>query len=67
MGHKDDPFILASQANQIFYVDDMMESGWSITISAKPRNISPNNDQDKIVTLDELNTTNTELVEIDYS
>ena len=27
VGHKDDPFILASQANQMFYLDDPMESG----------------------------------------
>ena len=26
MGHKDDLFILASQAKQVFYVDDPMES-----------------------------------------
>ena len=30
VGHEDDPFILASQANQVFYVDDPMERGWSI-------------------------------------
>ena len=32
--NKDNPFILASQANQVFYVDDSMESGWSIALSA---------------------------------
>ena len=67
MGHKDDPFILASQANQLFYVDDSMESRWSIALSAEPRIISPDNDQDEVETLEELNTTNNELVEIDDS
>ena len=67
LGHKYDPFILASQVNQMFYVDDPMESGWFIAFLVEPRNISPDNDQDKIKTLDELNTTNKELVEIDYS
>ena len=42
--HKDDPFILAFQANQVFYVDDLMESGWSIAISAERWNIYPDND-----------------------
>ena len=27
VGHKDDHFILTSQANQVFYVDDQMKSG----------------------------------------
>ena len=67
VGYKDDPFIWAFQMNQVFYVDDPMESGWSIAFLAKPRNISPNNDQDEVETLEELNTTNIELVEIDYS
>ena len=65
--HKDDPFILVSQANQVFYVDDPMESRWSIALSTEPRNISLDNEQDKIETLKELNTTNKELVETDDS
>ena len=65
MGHKDNHFILAFQANQVFYVDDPMESGSSIALLTKPRNIRPNNDQDEVEALEQLNTTTKELVEID--
>ena len=58
MGHKDNPFILVFQANQMFYVDELMKSGWSIALSAEPRNICPDNDQDGVETLEKLNTTN---------
>ena len=51
----------------MLYVDDPMESGWSITLSVEPRNISPDNGQDEVETLKQLNTTNKELVEIDDS
>ena len=44
MEHKDVPFILASQENQVFYVNDLMESRRSITLLAEPRNIYPDND-----------------------
>ena len=67
MEHKDDHFILASQANQVFYVDDPMENGRSIALLVEPRNISPDNDQDEVEKLEELNRTNKELVEIDDS
>ena len=33
VGHKNDNFILVFQANQFFYVDDPMESGWSLVLS----------------------------------
>ena len=52
MRHKDDHFLLASTINQVFYVDNPMESGWFTTLLAEPRNISPNNDQDKVETLE---------------
>ena len=44
-----------------------MKSGQSIALSAKPRKISHDNDQGEVETIDELNTTNKELVEIDDS
>ena len=57
MRHKDDPFILDYKANQVFYVDDPIESGWSIALSTEPRNIRPDNNQHEVETLDQLNTT----------
>ena len=44
-----------------------MESGWSIAFLVELRNISSDNDQNEVETLEELNTTNTYLVEIDDS
>ena len=41
-----------------------MENGWSIALSTKQRKISSDNDQDQVETLEELNITNKELVEI---
>jgi hypothetical protein len=35
VGCKDDTFILASQAQQIFYVDDPIDSKWSIVLQGK--------------------------------
>ena len=65
ISYKNYPFMLASQSNQVFYVDVLMKSGWSTTLSAEPRNISPDNNQNQVKTLEELNITNKELVEID--
>ena len=62
MGHKDDPFILVSQRNQVFYVDNSMESGWFIEILVEPINISPDNDEYEVETLEQLNTTTKELI-----
>ena len=36
LGHKDDPFILASQANPIFYVDDPINKHLSVVLSYDP-------------------------------
>ena len=33
IGHKSDPFILASQAKQVFYVEDQLDPKWSIVLS----------------------------------
>ena len=40
---------------------------WKVSLSAEPRNISPDNYKDEVETLEKLNTTNKELVEIDDS
>ena len=34
---KDDPYILSSQANQVFYVDDEKDKGWAHVVRVKPR------------------------------
>ena len=51
----------------MFYVDDPIASGGSSALSTELRNISPENDQDEVETLEQLNTTNKELIEIDDS
>lgn len=38
LGHKDDPFILASQARQVFYVQDQLNKKMSIVFMTPPRN-----------------------------
>lgn len=32
IGHKNDPFILASQAKQVFYVEDQVDRRWPIVL-----------------------------------
>ena len=44
-----------------------MKSGWSIALSGESRNSYPDNDQDEVETLEQLNTTTKEFVEIDDS
>ena len=36
IGHKSDPFILASQAQQVFYVEDQVDPRWFVVLS-RPR------------------------------
>ncbi|XP_022039410.1 uncharacterized protein LOC110942026 [Helianthus annuus] len=38
LGHKDDPFILASQARQVFYVKDQLDKKMSIVFMTPPKN-----------------------------
>ena len=65
VGHKDDPFILASQAKQVFYIDDPLENGWSVVLSTEPRKMRKNDDLVKVDVLDELNTISKDLGDID--
>ena len=37
IGHKDDCFILASQAKQVFYVQDPSNPQWSVVLNNNPR------------------------------
>ncbi|XP_042387441.1 uncharacterized protein LOC121979516 [Zingiber officinale] len=36
-GHKNDEFLLASQVNQVFYIDDPLTKGWSIVLPVPNR------------------------------
>jgi len=36
LGSHDDPFIMASQAKQIFYVSDPVDNNWSVVVPGKP-------------------------------
>nr|GEY85196.1 hypothetical protein [Tanacetum cinerariifolium] len=36
---QDDPFIISSQARQVFYMDDLKDAGWSHVIVAFPRDM----------------------------
>ena len=60
-------FILASQTNQLFYVDDLTESRWSIGLSTELRNISPHSKWGKAKILKKLNAISKYLVYIDDS
>ena len=44
-GHKQDPFILASQATQVFYVTDPADNRWSVVLSTKKRNANECDDE----------------------
>lgn len=35
----DEPFILASQAMQVYFVDDPMDKDWSAVVQSKPRGL----------------------------
>ncbi|XP_075486329.1 uncharacterized protein LOC142525932 [Primulina tabacum] len=37
IGHKNDSFVLASQVNQVFYIDDPLQKGWSIVLPVPNR------------------------------
>ncbi|XP_075497779.1 uncharacterized protein LOC142535021 [Primulina tabacum] len=37
IGHKNDSFVLASQVNQVFYIDDLLQKGWSIVLPVPNR------------------------------
>ncbi|XP_070660442.1 uncharacterized protein [Malus domestica] len=39
LGFKEDPFILASQALQAFYVDDTIEKDWHVVVRTQPRDL----------------------------
>lgn len=44
-----EPFILSSQAQQVFYVEDPTENGWHVVVKTKPRDSF---DMDPVLSLD---------------
>ncbi|XP_056697847.1 uncharacterized protein [Spinacia oleracea] len=40
LGHHDEPFIMASQATQVFYMSDPSEKSWSVVIQGKRHGIA---------------------------
>ena len=59
LGQKDEPFILASQANPVFYVDDPMNKDLSVVLSSTPRGIHAE-ENDEVEEIEELSTPHTE-------
>ena len=37
IGHKTDPFILATQAKQVFYINDPIDAQWSVVLAKQPK------------------------------
>ncbi|CAI8588911.1 unnamed protein product [Vicia faba] len=49
--HEDnEPYIQASEAHMVFYVDDESEQGWSIHVHLKPRDLYDMGENDEIMT-----------------
>lgn len=48
-----EPFILASQAHQVFYVADSVDKGWQVVIKTAPRHVY---DMDEQTSLDDVET-----------
>ncbi|XP_040869857.1 uncharacterized protein [Glycine max] len=45
IGYKDEPFIMAVQARQVFYVEDPSDSTWSVVLQGKTSGIPADTDQ----------------------
>ena len=43
---KDDPFILASQVKQVFYVQDPLENDWYVFLTCPPKGLRNSNSYD---------------------
>ncbi|XP_028104536.1 uncharacterized protein LOC114303594 [Camellia sinensis] len=46
IGHEDDPFILASQAKQVFYVQDQLDPRWSVVLEPPQKQYSCEKDDE---------------------
>ena len=49
MAHKFDPFILTSQAKQVFYVQDQLDQRWSIVLSTPQKDFFNREDSNDFV------------------
>ncbi|KAL6319770.1 hypothetical protein AAG906_036828 [Vitis piasezkii] len=49
VAHKLDSFILASQAKQVFYVQDQLESRWSVVLSTPQKDLLDKKDVDDLI------------------
>ena len=66
IGHKDDRFILATQAKQVFYIKDPTPQRWSIAPSTEHRDKINNDDDGRDqVKFDELHTSIKELGDVE--
>lgn len=45
-GEEDEPYMLASQARLVYYVEDPQEEGWSVVVRVQPRDFYDMGDQD---------------------
>ncbi|XP_074297599.1 uncharacterized protein LOC141628340 [Silene latifolia] len=48
VGHKEDPFILATQAKQVFYVTYPVDKNWSVVLSVRGRRAMDTCDEDVV-------------------
>lgn len=39
LGHKEEPFIMAIQVKQVFYVTDLSNNKWSVVLQGKNNNV----------------------------
>ncbi|KAL9239034.1 hypothetical protein vseg_013391 [Gypsophila vaccaria] len=46
IGHKEDPFIIAAQAKQVFYVKDPLNKKWSVVLSVRSKHTADGCDED---------------------
>ncbi|KAL6329554.1 hypothetical protein AAG906_022131 [Vitis piasezkii] len=49
IAHKSDPFILASQAKQVFYVQDQLDPRWSVVLSTPQKDFLDKERSDDLV------------------
>jgi len=65
VGYKDEPFILAGQARQVFYVEDPSDSRWSIVLQGKTSGIPLNIDASTLY-VNDMPTFSTEMPTVNY-
>jgi hypothetical protein len=54
IGHKRDQFVVATQAKQVFYIEDPLDSRWSVVVLTPDRDYrSCDNDEELVDNLDD--------------